>query len=60
MKIISRAESKQILRNLYRKEAMGKYTDQLRAADAKERARLLAQIDREVEARLKQQKVIGH
>ncbi len=59
MKIISYKESRQILKNLYRKEAMEKYKEQLRDADAKERARILAQVDREVDERVKQQRITG-
>ena len=60
MKIISRGESKQILRNLYKKAAMEKYAEELRRATAEERIRLLAQIDREVEQRVRQQIMTGH
>ncbi len=59
MNIISYKESRQILKNLYRKEAMEKYKEQLRDADAKERARILAQIEREVDERVKPQRITG-
>jgi hypothetical protein len=54
MKIISSSESAQILRNLYKKEAMEKN------ADPKERKMLLSKIDMEVEDRARQQIVTGH
>jgi hypothetical protein len=59
MKIISSKESRQILRNLYRKEAMEKRAAELRHANGEERARLLQQIEREVEERLRGQTVSG-
>jgi len=55
-KIISRQESQQILRNLYRKEALEKHATALNSADPQERARLLEQIEREVEQRVRKQK----
>lgn len=60
MKIISHQESQQILRNLYRKEAMEKYAGALSKADPQERARLVEQIEREVEQRVRQQKTSAH
>jgi hypothetical protein len=59
MKVISHQESRQILRNLYRKEAVEKHAAELRHAKAEERARLLQQIERDVEERLRGQKVSG-
>lgn len=55
MKIISHEQSRQILRNLYRKEAMEKYAEQLRNADPDLRKILLSKIDSEVEHRVGQQ-----
>ncbi len=60
MTIISHKESRQILRNLYRKEVMEKYAEQLRNADLQQRSRILAQIDREVEERVRRQIITGH
>jgi hypothetical protein len=60
MKIISHGESKQILRNLYKKAAMEKYAEELRRARAEERIKLLARIDREVEQQVGQQIITGH
>jgi hypothetical protein len=60
MKIISHGESRQILRNLYKKEAMKKYANKLGTADAEERKKILTQIDSEVEARVGQQIITGH
>ena len=59
MKIISSSESQRILRNLYRKDAMEKYAAALSKADPPERARLLEQIEREVEQRMRGQKISG-
>ena len=58
-KIISRQESTQILRNLYKKEAMAKYAQQLRDADPEERKILLCKIDEEIEYRVRQQVITG-
>jgi hypothetical protein len=60
MKIISHKESQQILRNLYKKEAMEKYAERLRGADAEERKIIMTQIDSEVEHRVGEQIVTGH
>jgi hypothetical protein len=60
MKIISRGQSKQILRNLYKKAAMEKCAEELRRASGEERTKLLARIDREVEQRVGQQIITGH
>jgi hypothetical protein len=60
MKIISRGQSKQILRNLYKKDAMEKCAEELRRASSEERTKLLARIDREVEQRVGQQIITGH
>jgi hypothetical protein len=60
MKIISSGESAQILRNLYKKEAMEKNTERLRNANPAERKILLSKIDEEVEERVRRQIVTGH
>lgn len=58
-KIISRQESIQILRNLYKKEAMSNYAQQLREAGPEERKILLCKIDEEIEYRVGQQIISG-
>ncbi len=60
MKIISHKESRQILRNLYKKDAMEKYAERLRNADPEERKLILTRIDSEVEERVRQQIITGH
>jgi len=52
MKIISDEESRKILSNLYRKEALEKHAEALRKADPEERARILAKIETEVDKRV--------
>jgi hypothetical protein len=60
MKIISHEESRQILRNLYKKEAMEKYSEELRGANPGKRKIIMTKIDMEVEDRVRQQIVTGH
>ena len=59
MKILSHNESKQILRNLYKKEALEKHAQRLREADPEERKIILTKIDDEVEERVRQQIITG-
>lgn len=58
-RIISSQESRQILRNLYKKEVTQKYSEQLRGADPEERKIILTRIDAEVEERVRQQIITG-
>ena len=60
MSIISYGESRQILRNLRKKEAMKEYADKLAKAEPEERDRILAQLDREVEDYLDHQVITGN
>ena len=60
MNIISYNESRQILRNLRKKDVIKEHADALAKADAEEREKILAQIDREVEEYLKHQIITGH
>lgn len=57
--IISSQESRRILRNIYKKEAMEKYSEQLRNASPEQRAQLLARIDEEARQRAAAAKVYG-
>ncbi len=59
MKIISQPESRQILRNLYKRAAMEKYADQLRRATAEKRAKLLARVETEVREQIHQQSTMS-
>jgi hypothetical protein len=60
MKIISHQESRQILRNLYRRDAIQKYAEQLHRARGEERERILKEIEREIAERVRGQIVTGH
>jgi hypothetical protein len=58
-RIISSLESRRILRNLYKKEAVEAYADQLHNAGPEERAQLLAKIDEEARQKALAAKVYG-
>ncbi len=53
MKIISEAESRQILKNDLIRQAREKFAAQLESADAEERQRIMGQIERDAEEELR-------